>query len=210
MEDRDAIITSDDRKRYPVFVYVALRNALTMNKESLRQSADKNDLAEVAWRARNLLELMVWTEYCVQDLTNAQSFYEDAIRDLVDMNRNRPGLDDETRERLSSVVATLADPSKPHKYKRVGDVAHDLQIALYEDNFKTLSKFAHPTAMSVIAPLGDDALKRVIANIVAEASSTADESLSRLDSSPMAEMYKELLPIMQRFGAVKLITVATP
>jgi hypothetical protein len=42
-------------------------------------------ISTVAWVARNLLEIAVWTDYCCASLDNSRRLYEDAFRDSRDM-----------------------------------------------------------------------------------------------------------------------------
>src|ERR1700686_2851339 len=48
---------------------------------------DGTPLAIVAWHGRNLLELLIWTEYCIKSPENAVRFAVDAIRDLDELIR---------------------------------------------------------------------------------------------------------------------------
>ncbi len=43
----------------------------------------KTDAPLLAWRARNLLELSVWSTYCAKGRENARRLYEDAGRDAL-------------------------------------------------------------------------------------------------------------------------------
>lgn len=54
--------------------YVSLQRAY-----DAKQNADA---ALLAWRARNLLELSVWSTYCAKGRENARRVYEDAGRDV--------------------------------------------------------------------------------------------------------------------------------
>jgi hypothetical protein len=40
------------------------------------------DASEIAWRARNLLELFVWSRYCASSRDNARRLYDDATHDM--------------------------------------------------------------------------------------------------------------------------------
>jgi hypothetical protein len=45
----------------------------------------KGDTPLLAWRARNLLELSVWSMYCAKRKENARRLFEDAGRDTNDL-----------------------------------------------------------------------------------------------------------------------------
>src|SRR3972149_6345690 len=46
------------------------------------ENKQNDDAALLAWRARNLLELSVWSNYCAKSRENARRVYEDAGRDV--------------------------------------------------------------------------------------------------------------------------------
>jgi len=51
----------------------------------------------LAWPARNLLELTVWSLYCGKDRANARRLYEDAGRDVLGNEKPGPHLREEAR-----------------------------------------------------------------------------------------------------------------
>ena len=48
-------------------------------------SAGRENASLLAWRARNLLELSVWSTYFTKDREHAHRLYEDAGRDVLDL-----------------------------------------------------------------------------------------------------------------------------
>ena len=131
------------------------------------ESKQNDDAALLAWRARNLLELCVWSTYCVKSRENARSVYEDARRDIRDIldafikwGTATAQADDwldplatakqdlSERARLLGGIASLDGP-----YKQVSDAAKECGISEHFTlSYKMLSKFAHPTAMRILAP----------------------------------------------------------
>ncbi len=61
-----------------------LADAISYNVKEFVSMQDGAPLAIVAWHGRNLLELLIWTEYCIKS-GNAAGFALDAIRDLDDI-----------------------------------------------------------------------------------------------------------------------------
>lgn len=131
----------------------------------------QNDAAALlAWRARNLLELSVWSTYCAKSRENARRVYEDAGRDvsgifdayikwgtataqaadwLVPLATAKQDLSERAR-RLDG-IASLDGP-----YKQVSAAAKECGIGEHFTlSYKMLSKFAHPTAMRILAPPDD-------------------------------------------------------
>jgi len=119
----------------------------------------------LAWRARNLLELSVWSLYCTQGRENARRLYEDAGRDTRDVfnafikwgtARSQPSDWLDPLANANQALLQRADSegidSLEGTYKAVSEAAKECGLA---DNFslsyKMLSKFAHPTAMQILA-----------------------------------------------------------
>lgn len=109
---------------YPALVYAKLKTALEKAQDSLAacSSAPTADVGSVAWQTRNILELRVWTAYCIASDANAREFGEDGLRDLIDMNRKEPNLAPSIRVELDKAGASL-DTTKPiHKFSLVGGI----------------------------------------------------------------------------------------
>ena len=137
--------------------YSSLRNAY----------ADRVDRGSslLAWRARNLLELCVWSLYSAKSRQNARRLYEDAGRDVLQVFNTFSNwgvatvqADDwierltDAKERLNERAVQEGIDSLTGGYKQVAEAAVECGLG---DHFrvsnKMLSKFAHPTAMQIIA-----------------------------------------------------------
>lgn len=130
------------------------------------ESEKAEDTALLAWRARNQLELSVWATYCARSRDNARRLYEDAGRDVRDTfdvfirwgaHAAQAGdwldplaaakLDLSERARLLDGIQSLDGP-----YKRVSEAAKECGFGdHFALSYKMLSKFAHPTAMRMLA-----------------------------------------------------------
>jgi len=136
--------------------YDLLRNAHKANQ--------RGDVPLLAWRARNLLELSVWSTYFALDQTSARRIYEDAGRDALEIltvfqkwgeatSQPADWIDPLVRERADILlraeregIQTLDGP-----YKGVATAARECGIyEHYSVGNKLLSKFAHPTAMQIL------------------------------------------------------------
>jgi hypothetical protein len=97
------------------------------------------DEALLAWRARNLLELSVWATYCAKSGENARSLYQRALSDGIEPFE-RPN------ERVSAAAMECG----------IGEQ--------FSVSYRMLSKFAHPTAMQIVAAPDDarEALQREV------------------------------------------------
>jgi hypothetical protein len=121
----------------------------------------------LAWRARNLLELSVWSIYCSKSKENARRLYEDAGRDAfglfsgftkwgVATAQDPKWFDALTggQQELSQMAKADGIQSLDAPYKRVSDAAQECGVGLargFSLIYKMLSKFAHPTAMQILA-----------------------------------------------------------
>jgi hypothetical protein len=125
-----------------------------------------DDAALLAWRARNLLELSVWSAYCAKTRENARRLYEDAGRDTrgiyaafikwgLATAKAGDWLDPiATAKQDLSQRALLLDgiESLDGPYKQVSEAAKECGLGEHFSlSFKMLSKFAHPTAMRILA-----------------------------------------------------------
>jgi hypothetical protein len=153
----------------------------------------------VAWLTRNLVELRVWVEYCSRSAQNAEEFFRDAVRDLADINKNVGGLAPETIEDLERAQEFIGTAKRPHKYKHVNDAAEEVGMKLgYAANSKILSKYVHPTAMSLLATIRDEAADMVRKQFVDLGRRLAEEAQRSLDSSHIGESYRKYKPTMNR------------
>jgi Family of unknown function (DUF5677) len=130
------------------------------------ENKGNEDPALLAWRARNLLELSVWSIYCAKTRDNARRVYKDAGRDVNDIYdafikwgettaQTADWLDPlatakqalyERAQRLDGIE------SLEGSYKQVREAAKECGIEEHFSlSYKMLSKFAHPTAMRILA-----------------------------------------------------------
>jgi hypothetical protein len=131
-----------------------------------------NDASLLAWRARNILELSVWSTYFTKSKENARRLYEDAGRDALDiltafekwgrMTVQSPDwsapLTSEKQD-LSQRAAAEGIEALQGSYKRVADAAKECGIEFlnhYSLSNKLLSKFAHPTAMQILGVIDEE------------------------------------------------------
>ena len=130
----------------------------------------------LAWRARNLLELSVWCLYCSKSRDNARRLYEDAGRDVFGLFsaftkwgtatvQDPDWLDLFTgaKRDLSKRAASDGIASLDCAYKQVSEAARESGIGdHFSLSYRMLSKFAHPTAMRILAPPDEarDALQK--------------------------------------------------
>jgi hypothetical protein len=186
-------ISAAGREALPAFVYVGLNNAIRYYRGELLRSASDGYVPYVAWVARNVLELRIWIEYCSMSTANALEFYDDATRDLADVNRKGMGkLSPETKGKLLGAMAALPKNKSSHEFKSVKDAAIVAKMTdIYEANCKILSKFVHPTAVSVLT-LGESNNTILRDEIVQKSVPLADEALAKLGSSLLMVTYRKI------------------
>ena len=131
---------------------------------------NEQDAPLLAWRARNLLELAVWTRYCAQDRENARRLFEDAGRDTREVYDKflafgKAGLFtgeipsdwaepfENAKQALHERARAEGIDSLDGRYMDVSAAADECGIAAHFGLInKFLSKFTHPTALRILAP----------------------------------------------------------
>jgi hypothetical protein len=133
------------------------------------EERNSDSAALLAWRARNLLELSVWSIYCSKSRANARRLYEDAGRDAfglfgaftkwgVTTSQPPEWLDPLTgaKHDLSRRAATEGIKSLDGPYKSIRDAAEECGLGdNFDLSYKMFSKFAHLTAMQILAAPDD-------------------------------------------------------
>jgi hypothetical protein len=130
------------------------------------EDKQNGDVALLAWRARNLLELSVWSIYCAKSRDNARRVYEDAGRDvrgIYDAFMKWGSATACASDWLDPIAAAKQDLSERARrldgiesldgpYRQVSEAAEECGIGEHFSlSNKMLSKFAHPTAMRILA-----------------------------------------------------------
>jgi len=130
------------------------------------ESEKAEDTALLAWRARNQLELSVWATYCARSRDNARRLYEDAGRDVRDTFEafvrwsTHTAQADDWLDPLAAAKQDLSErawllggiQSLDGPYKRISEAAKECGFGdHFALSYKMLSKFAHPTAMRMLA-----------------------------------------------------------
>jgi len=133
------------------------RHVIKENTDQLHSAMKSGNLNAIAWLTRNLLELAIWSSYCLRSETNAKQFVLDSSRDAHDAINVPDGIFSETlsfREiRAQSIESARQDgfETLDQDYKAVSAAAKEIGMSQeFRDFNKLLSKFAHPTALSVI------------------------------------------------------------
>lgn len=135
---------------------------------SLKRSYEdkRSDASLLAWQARNLLELSVWCLYCSKSRANARRLYEDAGRDTLGLfsaftkwgtaTAQAPEWLDlfaGAKKDLAQRAAAEGIASLDESYKPVNEASRDAGIGdHFALSYRMLSKFAHPTALRILAP----------------------------------------------------------
>jgi hypothetical protein len=126
-----------------------------------------DDVSLLAWRARNLLELSVWSTYCAKSRQNAWRVYEDAGRDVRGIYNaflTWGAVTGQAKDWMEPITAAKQNLSQralaldgieslegPYKQVRAAAKECDLRDH-FSLSYKMLSKFSHPSAMRIVAP----------------------------------------------------------
>lgn len=162
------------------FVLLRLATATTQAFGRLCTHAIQNDLQYVCFEVRNLLELMVWSGYCAKSVDNAQRFNEDAFRDANGWGTAAADISQilnafPVRAAFivprSTPIATIPEPAPfPElgnaflKVVKAAETLGPVITLLYARANTFLSKFVHPTALSVLIDTPDDTMAQLCEN----------------------------------------------
>jgi len=142
----------------------------TAAQKHLKRGFQERDIVYISWATRTLLELLVWTQYCIRSKENAQRFYQDSVRDLAGaMGAYRDLVSDTTRysdEQRSLIYDTEAKTMKlaaslgvvplDVSFLPVNVAADEVGLGVdYQKANKVLSKLVHPTAYMVCTSIMD-------------------------------------------------------
>lgn len=155
---------------WEITLFTNFAGAVTDNLRALL--VDGISLSEAAWRARSLLELYIWIEYCCRSRENAKRFWDDAGRDMNELlksyltatryvphmaySASRISELERSREILLESAANMQIDIEEESYKRVSKAAEELDRKVFPLLNKILSKFAHPTAAAIVAWKGTE------------------------------------------------------
>lgn len=162
-----------DVEDWYIYVFAELTANTFEEYLKLEKAYENQDMPEICWRARNLLELSIWSLYCVQSNENAKQFYGDGGRDAMDLLKKLGAWDQKSGHSeqwepqieqsgliLKKFAKDMGLGSFEARYKSVNAAAKELGLELHYDTAnKLLSKFIHPTALRVIGYFDDDRIK---------------------------------------------------
>ena len=128
------------------------------------------EMTYLSWAARNALELQVWTKYVIASRTNARRFHEDKFVDgteVIALTDDLHLIDKRAeiyREAFDEMKATIAEfmthqgiDAKGKKHLNVGSVAQQVEFGPeFQAMNRLFSKLVHPTAYSILTPLGNE------------------------------------------------------
>ena len=150
--------------------YQLLRDAHNNPRQTIVPSMSSP--MEMAWRARNLLELSIWIPCFLEDKVLAQTFQDDSARDfigwtkaandmMIELNKAFGLSNDDnvsltmdmmiTRLKQAASQEGIDDPGRSYTNIRVAADKLGLKRWYVRQN-QVLSKYAHPTAMVVMIP----------------------------------------------------------
>jgi len=165
------------------------RHVVNGNVDELNCAMKSGKLNAVAWLTRNLLELAIWSSYCLRSEGNAKQFVLDSARDLHDAMDVPDGILSQSfsfREARAESIANAKQDgfeTLDENYKAVSAVARELGHAQeFRTLNKMLSKFAHPTALAVIFD-NDQVKDRFREKFYAIGLRLAEETLKMLDGA---------------------------
>ncbi|HEX4135111.1 MAG TPA: hypothetical protein VHY84_10915 [Bryobacteraceae bacterium] len=144
--------------------------SLTYNVDELLHGFNQKRIWKLAWAGRNLLELAIWVEYCNFSPANAKQFRDDSSRDLLGTGRSiqkqvelSVGKPNAERHKAMNELVKMVDDQfgvsdLGDDYTKVVEAATSLgRKNDFAHANKLLSKYAHPTAISLNSSLPSSA-----------------------------------------------------
>ena len=164
LSDLRTSITQWKEKEWLIHVFSGLLNKIEPEYTRMDTIYKKNgdQIEAIAWHARNLLELSIWVFFCTKKEENAKQFYDDALRDLADVIKAFGTYSSKVNGEESTALfndgqSKLQEAAKEknidlsQKFQKVNFAATEVSNST---NFillnKQLSKFVHPTALSIL------------------------------------------------------------
>ena len=191
-EDFTWRLTEGERGTIPAMVCVHLVQSIERYRELLQRAKRRGGLDYVAWITRNLLELRIWAEYCGKSADNADDFFCDAVRDVVDMLRKVGEPSPEVSAEMDKAKAFIGNIKPHHQFKPVSQAAQELGVKdFYEKNCKVLSKYVHPTAMSICAKFRGEGEGIARKQFLDLGRAVSDDALRILRESPTGDVYRK-------------------
>jgi hypothetical protein len=191
-------VTPENRQVHAAVMYLKFKHSIARNYDLLLKLERREALHQVAWLTRNLLELDVWVEYCSQSEDKARAFWEDAIRDTHSLLDPKAEHDPEFQDLVTKATGLLSDDRGPSAWQRVSKAAESIGRGDYGWQNRWLSKFVHPTAMSVILPLPLKNQKALQSHFVVMGKEFGAAAKEKLGNSFMASRYERYKPLITR------------
>jgi len=177
-------VTKADNQAY---VLQKIRAAVILNRDRLEYSTANTPVSTTAWLTRNLLELVIWAEYCRSSDERAHEFMLDGARDAYDAlnipDKVLPNFPSQTvrAQLLEKAKADGFDIDEPYTW--VSNAAKALGRGdIFKHLNKTFSKFAHPTAFAILS-LGSEEEQLIKEKAVKMGMFLADAALMFTDLS---------------------------
>jgi hypothetical protein len=137
---------------------IELATECLSNSMELIRGIEEMSVSRCAWAARNLLELSYFIRYVAQSPENARRFHEDAMCDLKDVLKKLETLNPlaeavaQNKAQLDQYMKIMEQVKDEDSYLKVAKLADSLgEKIIYDTANKYLSKFVHPTSVSIQA-----------------------------------------------------------
>lgn len=139
-------------------VLIKILKSLQFNRRYLDTMMSQGYTSGLAWTSRNILELHAWAGYCAKSEENARRFLDDSARDAIGMlNIPDDMLRSEGVGRFRGVQdrllrqAEIDNIDSSTGYFQVAKAAASVNLNNFSKYNMVLSKWAHPTALSVLS-----------------------------------------------------------
>lgn len=188
-----------ERETALFFVYEWLSDAIERFSQRISTVQTAED---AAWVARCLLDLEIWVDHCNDSSERAQQFWQDYVRDLNELLRNLPvPIECEVTAKLLLLAQRLLTGSKKSDNPTYNaTAAKDVDRLEYRKvESSPLSKFVHPTALSLLTMSDGGNLKNMLRDaFIGQAEKYAANARTKLSSGLLAEAHLKFGPEVAR------------
>jgi hypothetical protein len=192
------MVSSPARQAY---VVSRILDQLVRSYNKLRAAVSEEDVQHTAFAVRNIMELSVWAYYCIVSDANAGRFLQDAARDgmglIVAFGKIKESIPADYIKYLDEAKLTGGDLARvaeieedDARFYPVAQAAAEIDPThreFFGITNKLLSKFVHPTAMSVLVPFSPEVITGLTSKLLL-ASTQIIESTVRAIESKISEL----------------------
>jgi len=144
------------------------------------------------------MELELWIEYC-DDPHRAQEFYQDGVREVFEIHRHRPIVDEATKTLEKAAEKFLTGDKRRDAPIYIKDAVKALgpeRERYRKQNSDLLSKLVHPTAFSLMALSDPSSDSPIRGQLIPFAKAAVADARKGLREGYLGKVYDKFGPLL--------------